>query len=213
MRKPRLLWIVLGLVSGLLFVWFGVLKLIAKLMGGRGGPCPSSLGWLVDNPLRHWYMRPALERVGLLPGETALELGPGPGAFTVQAARQLRSEGCLITVDIQPKMIAQVEKKVREAGLTNAYELPVSDATVDRAFLITVLPEIPDPVRALREIHRVLRPGGHLSVSEEFGDPDYPRRVTTIGWAEAAGFTLEACHGNFWIYTLNFRKPAEGQPR
>jgi SAM-dependent methyltransferase len=220
MRRSRVLWIVLGLVGGLLFLWFGVFKLLSKLMGGRGGPCPSSLGWLVDNPLRRRYMRPALGRVSLRPGETALELGPGPGAFTVQAARQLGSEGRLIAVDIQPKMIARVEQKVREAGLTNvethvasAYELPVPDTTVDRAFLITVLPEIPDPVRALLEIHRVLKPGGHLSVSEEFGDPDYPRRVTTIGWAEAAGFILEACHGNFWIYTLSFRKPAEGQPR
>jgi ubiquinone/menaquinone biosynthesis C-methylase UbiE len=220
MRRSRVLWTLLGVVSGLLFIWFGVLKMITKLMGGRGGPCPSSLGWLVDNPLRRRYMRPALERVGLRPGETALELGPGPGAFTVPAARQLGSEGRLIVVDIQPQMIAQVEQKVRDAGLTNveahvgsAYELPIPDATVDRAFLITVLPEIPDPVRALREIHRVLKPGGHLSVSEEFGDPDYPRRATTIGWAEAAGYTLEACHGNFWIYTLSFRKPAEEQPR
>lgn len=220
MRKSRLLWIVVGLVGGLLFFWFGVFKLLSKLMGGRGGPCPSSLGWLVDNPLRRRYLRPVLERVGLRPGETALELGPGPGAFTVEAARQLGPEGRLIAVDIQPQMIAQVEQKVRDAGLTNvethvasAYELPIPDATVDRAFLITVLPEIPDPVRGLREIHRVLKPGGHLSVTEEFPDPDYPRRVTTAGWAEAAGFSLEASHGSFWVYTLNFRKPAEEQPR
>jgi SAM-dependent methyltransferase len=216
-RKSRVLWIAVGLVGGLLFVWFVMLKLLSKLMGRHGEPCPSSLGWLVDNPLRRRYMRPALERVGLRPGETALELGPGPGAFTVEAARRLGPEGRLIAVDIQPQMIARVEQKVREAGLTNvethvgsAYELPVPDATVDRAFLVTVLPEIPDPVRALREIHRVLKPGGHLSVTEEFGDPDYPRRITTIGWAEAAGFSLEACHGSFWVYTLSFRRPAEG---
>ncbi len=220
MRKRRVLWMILGLVGGLLFFWFGVFKLLSKLMGGRGGPCPASLGWLVDNPLRRRYMRPVLGRVGLCPGETALELGPGPGAFTVEAARQLGPGGRLIAVDIQPKMIARVQKKVREEGLSNvethvasAHELPIPDAIVDRAFLVTVLAEIPDPVRALREIHRVLRPGGHLSITEEFADPDYPRRVTTVGWAEAAGFSLEACHGNFWVYTLNFRKPAEGQPR
>ncbi len=209
---------VLGLVGGLLFLWFGVFKLLSKLLGGHGGPCPSSLGWLVDNPLRRRYMRPVLERVGLRPGETALELGPGPGTFTVEAARQLGPAGRLVAVDIQPKMIARVEQKVREAGLTNvethvasAYELPVPDATVDRAFLVTVLAEIPDPVRALHEIRRVLKPGGQLSVTEEFADPDYPRRITTVSWAEAAGFYLEACHGSFWVYTLNFRKPAEGQ--
>jgi ubiquinone/menaquinone biosynthesis C-methylase UbiE len=54
---------------------------------------------------------------------------------------------------------------------------------------VTVLPEIPDRRRALAELRRVLKPGGVLSITEEFVDPDYPLR-----------------HGNWWIYTLNFQK-------
>lgn len=111
-------------------------------------------------------------------------------------------------------MIAQVEKRVHEAGLTSvethvadAYELPLDDASVDRAFLITVLPEIPDKGQALRELWRVLRPRGVLSVSEEFLDPDCPLARTTTRWAQAAGFALAERHGNCWCYTLNFRKP------
>jgi ubiquinone/menaquinone biosynthesis C-methylase UbiE len=158
-------------------------------------------------------MRPVLDRVGIQPGETVLELGPGPGAFTVDAARRVGPQGRLIAVDIQPEMIVQVEARVRQAGLSNvethvasAYELPLEDASVDRAFLVTVLPEIPDPVRGLREIGRVLKPGGVFSSTEEFLDPDYPRRQTTIAWARAAGFELAECHGSWWVYTLNFRK-------
>ena len=158
-------------------------------------------------------MRHALNRAGLRAGETVLELGPGPGAFTVDAAQRVGPEGRLIAVDIQPEMIAQVKARVREAALANvethvasAYDLPVDDGTVDRAFLITVLPEIPDPVRGLREVHRVLKPGGIVSTTEEFLDPDYPRRVTAIAWAEAAGFELAERHGSWWTYTLNFRK-------
>ena len=138
----------------------------------------------MDNPLRRWDVRHALDRAGLRPGETALELGPGPGAFTVDAAQRVGPEGRLIAVDIQLGMIAQVNARVKAAGLTNvethvasAYELPIADASVDRAFLITVLPEIPDPVRALREIHRVLKPGSIISTTEEFLDPDYPRHA------------------------------------
>ena len=141
------------------------------------------------------------------------ELGPGPGAFTVEAARRVGPEGRLIAVDIQPKMIAQVEKRVREAGLTNVEtqvasgcDLPLDDASVDRAFLITVLPEIPEQDLALAELHRVLRPGGVLSITEEFLDPDYPFAFETVRRVEAAGFRLERRFGNLWLYTLNFVK-------
>ena len=215
MKKKHVLWVVAALLGGLVIFWLFGLKLILKLMKGRGEPCPSSWSWIVDNPLRRWDVRHALTRAGLRSGETVLELGPGPGAFTVDAARRVGPAGLLIAVDIQPEMISQVEARVREAGLTNvdtrvasAYDLPMDDGTVDRAFLITVLPEIPDPVRALREIYRVLKPGGIVSTTEEFLDPDYPRRKTTVSWAKAAGFEPAERYGNWWTYTINFRKPA-----
>ncbi len=213
MKKRSILWTILMAVVSLLFFWLVLLKLILKLNKGRGEPCPTSWSWIVDNPLRRWDVRYALDRAGLRSGETVLELGPGPGAFTIDAAQRVGPEGRLIAVDIQPGMIAQVEERVKAAGLTNvethvasAYELPLPDASVDRAFLITVLPEIPDPVRALREIHRVLKTGGVVSMTEEFLDPDYPRRATTMAWANAAGFELAERYGNWWNYTLNFRR-------
>jgi len=213
MKKRNILWTILLIIGGLLFFWLVLLKLILQLNKGRGEPCPTSWSWIVDNPLRRWDVRHALDRAGLRPGETVLELGPGPGAFTVDAAQRVGPEGRLIAVDIQPGMIAQVEERVKVAGLTNvetyvasAYELPLADASVDRAYLITVLPEIPDPVRALREINRVLKPGGIISTTEEFLDPDYPRRATTVAWARAAGFELAERYGNWWNYTLNFRR-------
>jgi ubiquinone/menaquinone biosynthesis C-methylase UbiE len=207
-----LLLVVLGIIAAVAFVWLVVLKLLTKVMGGRGTPCPASIGWLVDNPLRRRYMRPILDRVGIRPGDTVLEVGPGPGMFSLEAARRAGPAGRLVAVDIQPEMIARLEAKVRAAGVENiethvasAYELPLPDASVDRAFLVTVLPEIPDQVRALREIHRVLTPGGTLSLTEEFYDPDYPRRATTIAWARAAGFEVQEQLGNFWVYTVNLR--------
>jgi arsenite methyltransferase len=219
------LWIALVLVGGLAFFWLVVLKLMSRLAArlGHSSPCPASLSWLVHNPIRRRYMRPILGRVGIRSGERVLELGPGPGAFTLDAARRVGPEGQLVVVDIQPEMIAQVERRVRAAGLANvemhvasAYDLPLADASVDRAFLITVLPEIPDRRRALAELRRVLRspepaegkPGGVLSITEEFLDPDYLFAPETIRLVEAAGFCLERRAGNCWLYTLNFRKPS-----
>ena len=214
-RIDKVLWMALTTVAGLIFFWFVVLKLAAKWMGGRAAPCPSSLAWLVNHPIRRWYMRPILDRVGIQPGDTVLEVGPGPGTFTLDAAQRAGPEGTVFAVDIQPEMIARLEQRLQKAGTSNietrvasAYELPIEDATIDRAFLVTVLPEIPDPVRALREIRRTLKPGGRISITEEFPDPDYPRQSTTNRWVQAAGFELEERHGNWWLYTLNFRNPA-----
>jgi ubiquinone/menaquinone biosynthesis C-methylase UbiE len=207
----KIVLIILILIGGITFLWLVVVRVLAKLTGGE--PCPYALAWLVDNPIRRRYMSRVLDRTGIQPGERVLELGPGPGTFTVEAARRTEPDGALVAADIQPKMIADVERKAQAAGLINvethiasAYELPLDDGSIDRAFLVTVLPEIPDRQRALTELRRVLKPDGVLSITEEFLDPDYPLARTTARWAEKAGFELAERHGNWWIYTLNFRK-------
>ncbi|MBN2085736.1 MAG: methyltransferase domain-containing protein [Anaerolineales bacterium] len=208
----------IGLIlgSGLAFIWLVVLKVFSRLASRQGysPPCPASFGWIVNNPVRRRYMRPILDRVGIRTGECVLELGPGPGAFSLDAARMLGESGRLIAVDIQPAMIAQLEQRAREAGLRNietrvagAYDLPLADASVDRAFLVTVLPEIPDRARALGELRRVLKPGGTLSITEEFLDPDYLFAPETIRLVESAGFRLAQRYGGLWVYTLNFSAP------
>ena len=217
-RTLKVLGVGLAVLVGLVFFWLVPLKLINRLMKrfGKAAPCPNSLAWLVDNPVRRRYLEPILDRVGIQPGERVLELGPGPGTFTVKAAQRVGPEGRLIAVDIQPEMIEQVEDRVHEAGLTNvdarvasAHDLPLESDSVDRAFLVTVLPEIPDPTRALAELRRVLRPGGTLSITEEFADPDYPFAVETIRRLEAGGFALDQRFGNWLIYTLNFKNPTK----
>jgi len=180
---------------------------------GVSSPCPASISWIVNNPVRRGYMRPVLDRVGLMPGERVLELGPGPGVFTVDAARRLGPAGRLVVVDIQPDMINQVEERIHQAGISNvethvasAYELPLTSESIDRAFLVTVLPEIPEQRRALVELHRVLKPGGVLSITEEFLDPDYPLVSETVRRVQEASFRLYEKQGNWWLYTANFTR-------
>ncbi|NOZ28881.1 MAG: methyltransferase domain-containing protein [Chloroflexi bacterium] len=207
--------LVLVIIGGLLFFWLVLFKLISRLAArsGRSAPCPPSLAWLLDHPIRRRYIRLVLDRIDIRPGERVLELGPGVGTFTVEAARRVGPQGRLISVDIQPEMIAQVKRRVQTTGLANvktcvasAHDLPLGDASVDRAFLITVLPEIPNRRRALAELHRVLKSDGVLSITEEFPDPDYLFPFETIRLVEASGFSLERRQGNFWVYTVNFRR-------
>ena len=207
-------WIV-GILFSLAFFWMVVLKLILRLV--KTAPCcADTVSWVVDNPFRRLYISSLLDWVGIQKGERVLELGPGPGVFTVDAARRLGPQGCLIVVDLQQKMIDKANERIAQAGLANvetyvsgAYELPLENASLDRAFLVAVLSEIPDQSCALSELHRVLKPGGVLSISEELLDPDYPLPSETIRRVEAKGFRLKQRFGNFWLYTLNFEKTSQ----
>jgi ubiquinone/menaquinone biosynthesis C-methylase UbiE len=208
--------VALNLLGGLAFAWLVGAKMLSRLAArwGWSMPCPSALAWALDNPLRRPFKRVTLDRVGIQPGERVLELGPGPGVFTVDAARRVGPEGQLIAADIQPEMVAMTQGRAREAGLDNvqtsvadAYNLPLEDESIDRVFLITVLPEIIDQARALGELRRVLKPGGVLSIGEQFTDPDYRFPFETLRTVEAAGFYREQSYGNFWAYTINFWVP------
>ena len=215
MKIRKILLYILSIPLAILFFWVVVMKFIARIAArlGHSSPCPASFAGLVNNSIRRQYMRPVFDRIGIQAGETVLELGPGPGLFTVEAARRAGPDGHLIAVDIQPEMIAMVEARLQQTGLANvethvasAHDLPFSDSSLDRAFLVTVLSEIPDPPRALAELHRTLKPGGMLSITEEFLDPDYPFASETIRRVEAAGFRLAERYGNVWMYTVNFTR-------
>jgi len=75
--------------------------------------------------------------------------------------------------------------------------------------MITVLAEIPDKEKAPKELRRILKADGILSVSEFFTDPNYPIRRTTKRWCESAGFKLKESRGNIFDYTLQFEKLSE----
>jgi ubiquinone/menaquinone biosynthesis C-methylase UbiE len=141
-----------------------------------------------------------------------LEVGPGKGTYTFEVAKQV-PDGKIIAIDIQESVVRKLKKKCEELGITNVetkvmdvYDLNFDNEVFDRVFLLSCLPEIPDPIRALKELNRVLKPNGLLCSVEAFPDPDYPLPRTEISWAEDAGFTLDYRYGNWFIYYLIFSK-------
>lgn len=77
----------------------------------------------------------------------------------------------------------------------------------DMVLLVTVLGEIPDRKKAMREIFTSLKPNGILSVTEVIADPHFQSRKTVISEAEKAGFIKKARFGSRLSFTLNFQKP------
>jgi ubiquinone/menaquinone biosynthesis C-methylase UbiE len=178
-------------------------------------PMPEFLANLIDNPLRRRIQPPGEMplRHGIEPGMTVLEVGPGNGRYTLETARRVGQAGKVITIDIEPKMIARVLRRAQteavsnlEAKVADVYQLPFEEGTFDAIYLITVISEIPEPERALREFYRVLTPSGTLAFSELVTDPDYPLARTLMRLASRTKFRLKKKLGNFFSYTLVFEK-------
>ena len=142
-----------------------------------------------------------------------LEIGPGNGTYSLAAAQLIGPHGELVTIDIEPKMIERVQRKIKVEGITNiearvadVYDLPFDDQSFDLIYMIAVINEIPNIPQALLEFHRVLNPTGRLVFSELFMDPDYPLAGTLIQKVQASKFRLKEKIGSFFYYTLIFEK-------
>jgi SAM-dependent methyltransferase len=187
----------------------------ARLRGRlRPSPCPYSLAAAFEAPGRRLVAgaERVLDRFGLRAGETVLEIGPGTGFYSIEAARRVGARGRLVCLDIQPEMLHHTKVRLEARGLearfiqADALSLPLRPSSVDHVFLIGVLGEIPDRTTALAEIRRVLRPGGRLSVSEQLPDPDFVTKRALRRELTAVGFAKEETRG--WLfYTSRWSKP------
>ena len=86
----------------------------------------------------------------------------------------------------------------------DALGLPLAEGSVDCAFLVTVLGEVPDRAKALAELRRVLRSGGILSITESMPDPDYQFPDVVRDLCHASGFQLLEHRRRLFGFTMNF---------
>jgi SAM-dependent methyltransferase len=179
-------------------------------------PTPPRLTSLFENPLVEAFAGPELlvERLGLAPGILVLDAGCGPGRLTIPVAKAVEPSGEVVALDCQRKMLELLQHRLEAESIINLRTLEAGlgegalprDA-FDRVLLAFVLGEVRDREAAGRELYAALKPGGFLSVTEGFGDPDYRRPASVRREVEPAGFELVERYGGFPVYTLNFRRP------
>jgi ubiquinone/menaquinone biosynthesis C-methylase UbiE len=182
----------------LVLLSLGVVVGVALWWRRNPSACPYNQRFWVQAP-HPLITRPRLrEALAPAPGERLLEVGPGTGYYALPVAEWLGADGTLEIFDLQQEMLDHTSGRAREAGLANvvptqgdATALPYPDGAVDGAYLVTVLGEIPDQEAALRQLARVVRPGGRVVVGELMGDPHWVSPKALAARAGAAGLRLE----------------------
>src|SRR5262249_36683759 len=128
-----------------------------------------------------------------------LDVGTGTGLVALRAAKLL-SEGRVIGIDHSQRMIEQARNKARRLGLgevvtftlSDAEHLEFSDRSFDVVLSLYALFHFPDPFRAVTEIYRVLRPGGHVVVGVGSGPSLLSRDGTRQITRRVGDFVLAA---------------------
>jgi ubiquinone/menaquinone biosynthesis C-methylase UbiE len=171
--------------------------------------CPYSQRFWVEAPHPFITRERLREILAPNPGERLLEVGPGTGYYALPVAEWLAPDGRLDVLDVQQEMLDHTLRRAAEQGIENitparadARELPYPDDSFDGAYLVTVLGEIPDQDVALRELRRVVKPGGRIVVGELFGDPHMVTHGALARRAEAAGLRVDRqLGGALWHFT------------
>ena len=165
----------------------------------------------MEDPSRAEWQKPdqVLRTLALEPGQVVCDVGAGPGYFALPAARAVGEAGHVYAVDVEPRILASLRKRLREAGLRNVTPILALDddallppASCDLILVVDTYHHFPGGPAYLRRLARSLRPGGRI-VNIDFHKRELPvgpppehklTREEFLAQAEAAGLALVQEH-------------------
>lgn len=178
------------------------------------GVFPSKYAFTLLIPFRNIFLSPKMliKRLDVKEHHKVLEIGPGPGYFSTHVAKKLK-RGRLVLLDIQQEMLDYSKKRLDkrkianvEYKLTDGLSLDLESNFFDRVFMVTVIGEVDNKSNYLKEISRILKEDGILSISELAGDPDRLSIDELKSLVSAYGFEASEVFGSKRNYTINFKK-------
>ena len=158
--------------------------------------CPHKFAFMLDNWIRRLFQNPRKILNGYIrPGDTVMDVGCGPGFFTIDMAQMAGPEGRVIAVDLQPEMLAATLKKAARKGVAD--QIVAHPCTAERIgfygqvdFILAyyMVHETPDPAAFFKEARAMLKKGGRLLVVEPGMHVSKKAFAALLAEAEKAGF-------------------------
>jgi len=163
--------------------------------------CPVWVGYLLASPVRKLFQNPKkLLGPYVEEGRMVLDVGCAMGFFSLPLARMVGSNGKVICVDVQEKMIESLEKRARKAGLADRIETRINHPNslglddlqedIDFALAFAVVHEVPDASRFFSEIYTTIKSSGSVLVVEPKGRVEEKEFEISVSVAEQHGFTV-----------------------
>lgn len=160
--------------------------------------CPHQMAFMLDNWIRRLFQNP-VKLIGeyIAPGNTVVDMGCGPGFFSIDMARVVARTGQVIAVDLQQGMLDRVKKKAIRHGVADrlTYHQCRSDGiglkcTADFILAFYMVHETPDPRYFFEETKTMLKTGGKLLVVEPKMHVSQASFVAMVAEAESAGLEV-----------------------
>lgn len=163
--------------------------------------CPWYLGYVLLNPLRGLLQHPTkILAPYVRPGFRVFEPGPGMGYFTLELARLVGPTGKVHVVDIEPRVLATLDRRARRAGYESRVDIRlgredgfgVDDLAgeVDFVLAFAVVHEFGDVTRFFAEAAMVMKPEAKLLLAEPNGHVSEEKFAQECAAAKAAGLSV-----------------------
>jgi arsenite methyltransferase len=130
-------------------------------------------------------------------GQVVLDLGSGGGIDVFQASKLVGENGKVIGLDATPEMIFRARETAKKHGYGNVEfrlgeieHMPIESDSVDLVISNCVLNLVPDKRKAFKEIYRVLRPGGKISISDMVATQESRRIIKPEEWAACIAWAV-----------------------
>ena len=113
-----------------------------------------------------------IKKTAIKEGDLVLDFGCGPGSYSIAAAEVVGNDGKVYAADIHPLAIKEVKKRVKQKKLKNIETIltdcdtKLKENTIDVVLLLDIYHDLSDPESILKELHRVLKKNGSLSVDD-----------------------------------------------